>query len=77
VQQALDAIQGEAGKRRATPLSRIAGRLQSSLQFGQVPEIIEQGVGSYLTGILRQCQEIHTHIYQIYIHYSIETALAG
>lgn len=77
VQQALEAIHGEAGKRRAVPLLRIAGRLQASLHFGQVPEIIEQGVGAYLQDILRQCQEIHNNIYQIYIHYSIETALAG
>jgi uncharacterized alpha-E superfamily protein len=77
VQAALEAIQGEAGKRRAAPLRRIAGRLQAALQFGQVPEIIEQGVGTYLKDILRQCEEIHTNIYQIYIHYSIETALAG
>ncbi len=77
VQQALEAIHGEAGKRRAAPLGRIAGRLQATLQFAQVPEIIGQGVGVYLKEILRQCQEIHTNIYQIYIHYSIETALAG
>lgn len=77
VQQALEAIHGEAGKRRAAPLRRIAGRLQSSLQFGQVPEIIDQGVGLYLKDMLRQCQEIHHNVYQIYIHYSIETALAG
>jgi uncharacterized alpha-E superfamily protein len=77
VQEALEAIQGEAGKLRAAPLRRIAGRLQASLEFGQVPEIIEQGVGGYLKDMLAQCQEIHHNIYQIYIHYSIETALAG
>lgn len=77
VQAALEAIHGEAGKRRAASLQRIAGRLQATLQFGQVPEIIEQGVGAYLQEILQQCQEIHNHIYQIYIHYSIEAALAG
>jgi uncharacterized alpha-E superfamily protein len=74
---ALDAIHGEGGKRRATPLTRLAGRLQASLSFGQMSEILSEDVGSYLQGILHQCRDIHETIYQIYINYSIQTALAG
>jgi uncharacterized alpha-E superfamily protein len=51
--------------------------LQSSLHFGQVPEILDQGVSNYLKHIVRQCQEIHQTIYALYVHYSIEAALAG
>ena len=40
-------------------------------------EILSEDVGSYLRGILHQCREIHETIYQIYINYSIQTALAG
>ena len=77
LQTALDAIHGEGGKRRAAPLTRLAGRLQASLGFGQISEILSEDVGSYLQGILYQCRDIHEMIYQIYINYSIQTALAG
>jgi len=77
LQTALDAIHGEGGKRRASPLTRLAGRLQASLGFGQISEILSEDVGSYLQGILYQCRDIHEMIYQIYINYSIQTALAG
>jgi len=77
LQTSLEAIHGEGGKRRAAPLMRLSGRLQSSLHFGQVPDIVDQGVSNYLKSIVRQCQEIHQTIYALYVHYSIETALAG
>jgi uncharacterized alpha-E superfamily protein len=77
LQTALDAIHGEGGKRRASPLTRLAGRLQASLGFGQISEILSEDVGSYLQGILYQCRDIHEMIYQIYVNYSIQSALAG
>jgi uncharacterized alpha-E superfamily protein len=77
LQDALEAIHGEGGKRRAATLTRLAGRLQSSLSFADVSEIVGQGVSAYLHGIQRQCQEIHQNIYQVYINYSIDSALAG
>jgi uncharacterized alpha-E superfamily protein len=73
---ALEAIHGEGGK-RAIQLTRLAGRLQASLSFGQISEILSQDVGSYLQSILRQCREIHETIYELYVNYSIHTALAG
>jgi uncharacterized alpha-E superfamily protein len=77
LQQALEAVHGEGGKRRAGPLMRLSGRLQASLEFGHIAEIVEQGVRPYLYEILRQCQEIHDALFQLYINYSIESALAG
>ncbi len=77
LQNALEAIHGGGGKRRATQLTRLAGRLQASLGFGQISEILSQDVGSYLQGILRQCREIHETIYELYVNYSIHTALAS
>ena len=74
---ALEAIHGEGGKRRAVQLTRLAGRLQASLSFGQISEILSQDVGAYLQDILRQCREIHETIYELYVDYSIQTALAG
>jgi uncharacterized alpha-E superfamily protein len=77
LQRALEAIAGEGGRSRAVQLSRLAGRLQASLSFGQISEILSQDVGAYLQSILRQCREIHETIYELYVNYSIHTALAG
>src|SRR5580704_7016468 len=59
LQNALEAIHGEGVSRRAAPLTRLGGRLQASLNFGQISEILSQDVGTYLQSILHQCQEIH------------------
>jgi uncharacterized alpha-E superfamily protein len=73
----IEEVQGEGRTRRAAALSRVAGRLQSSLSYGQISEILARSVQDYLQSILAQCHEIHELIYEIYIHYSIESALAG
>jgi uncharacterized alpha-E superfamily protein len=77
LQDALVAIQGEGGRMRAAHVTRLAGRLQASLNFGQISEILSQDVGAYLQSILLQCREIHETIYELYVNYSIHTALAG
>ena len=77
LQTALEAIHGEGGKSRAEPLRRLVGRLQSSLNYSSVEEILHGDVVAYLRGIQRQCRGIHEMIYQLYIDYSIQAALAG
>lgn len=77
LQHALGAIQHESGKNRAEPVRRLAGRLQGSLSYSGVEEILEGDVIAYLRTIQAQCGEIHNTIYQLYIDYSIQTALAG
>ncbi len=58
-------------------MRRLAGRLQGSLSYSGVEEILEGDVIAYLRSIQVQCQEIHTTIYELYIDYSIQTALAS
>ena len=77
LQHALEAIQRESGKVRADAVRRLAGRLQGSLSYSGVEEILEGDVVAYLKSIQVQCQEIHSTIYQLYIDYSIQTALAS
>jgi len=74
---ALDAIQRESGKSRTENLMRLAGRLQASLRYSGVEEILRGDVVGYLQGILRECRDIHCAIYELYVDYSIQTALAG
>jgi len=77
LQHALDAIQRDSGKSRAETVRRLAGRLQGSLSYSGVEEILEGDVVAYLRTIQVQCREIHNTIYELYIDYSIQTALAG
>ncbi|MDP9040264.1 MAG: alpha-E domain-containing protein [Acidobacteriota bacterium] len=77
LQHALEAIQAESGKSRAEPLHRLAGRLQSSLSYSSVDEILNGDAIAYLRGIQYQCRAIHEMIYALYVDYSIQAALAG
>jgi len=77
LQCALEAIQDEAGKSRAEPLRRLSGRLQASLHYASVEEILRGDVVAYLREIQMQCRSIHRKMYELYIDYSIQAALAG
>jgi uncharacterized alpha-E superfamily protein len=77
LQNALEAIHGEGGESRAAPLRRLVGRLQASLNYSSVEEILSGDVIGYLRGIQFQCRSIHDMIYELYIDYSIQAALAG
>lgn len=77
LQCALDKIQGDSGKSRAEPLRRLIGRLQASLNYSSVDEILNQDVVGYLRNIQAQCRAIHGTIYELYVDYSIQAALAG
>ena len=77
MQHALEAIHGESGKSRAEPLRRLSGRLQSLLSYSSVDEIMSQDVVAYLRNIQLQCGAIHDMIYELYVDYSIQAALAG
>jgi uncharacterized alpha-E superfamily protein len=77
LQCALEAIQGDSGRVRAEPLRRLAGRLQASLNYSSVDEVLNQDVVAYLRGIQVQCRAIHETIYELYVDYSIQAALAG
>jgi uncharacterized alpha-E superfamily protein len=77
VETALQKIQGDSGKSRAEALQRLSGRLQASLNYSSVDEILTQDVVGYLRGIQAQCRAIHDTIYELYVDYSIQAALAG
>lgn len=77
LQCALEAIQGEAGKSMAEPLRRLSGRLQASLHYASVEEILRGDVVAHLREIQMQCRSIHRKMYELYIDYSIQAALAG
>ncbi len=77
LQTALGAIQEQSGKRRADEVQRLAGKLSASLAFASIDEILDRDVVVYLRRIQQQCNAIHNEIYELYVNYSIQAALAG
>ncbi|HZD47719.1 MAG TPA: alpha-E domain-containing protein [Silvibacterium sp.] len=74
--QSLDAIQQESHGQYSGELMRVSGKLQASLGYGQISEILAHDPARYLRSILDQCRLIHDLIYEVYIQYSVQTALA-
>ena len=76
VHAALTAI-AELTERKADQPVRIAGRLQATLSFSQIDEIMASGAMAYVDSIRWQCTQAHTAIHQVYFDYSIESALVA
>jgi uncharacterized alpha-E superfamily protein len=74
---ALKQIGGEVSSRRSARVERIAGRMQATLAFGQVDEIMSGGLPAYLDTVRRQCVQVHSALYQTYISYPVEAALGA
>ncbi len=81
VESALDALYGKSGpksgKGRGEQLHRSAGRLSAQLSFVSIDELLTGNVTDFLKSIQEQCQDIHAGIYQLYVDYPIQVALAG
>lgn len=74
---ALKEIGGEVSSRRSARVERIAGRMQATLAFGQIDEIMAGGLHSYLDTVRRQCAQVHSALYQTHIAYPVEAALGA
>ena len=81
VEDALEAIDAKRGSRsrkaHGEHLHRIAGRLSAQLGFAGIDDLLNGDVTEYLQSIQQQCQAIHESIYQLYVDYPIQIALAG
>jgi uncharacterized alpha-E superfamily protein len=67
---------GEMTERKAEQPVRLAGRLQATLNFSQIEEILASGASAYVDSVRWQCAQAHTAIQQVYFDYSVESALA-
>jgi uncharacterized alpha-E superfamily protein len=66
----------EMTERKAEQPVRLAGRLQATLSFSQIQEILAAGASTYVDSVRWQCAQAHMAIHQIYFDYSVESALA-
>jgi uncharacterized alpha-E superfamily protein len=72
---ALDAISQTSSARKTAPIERIIGKLQSSLAYAQIDDIVSRDLHAYLNSVIDQCRALHAAVHEVYIEYPIETAL--
>lgn len=77
LQAHLHGIAATTETHNAGRVSRLAGRLRATLEFGQTDEIMEGGLHGYLDQVQALCRQIHETIYQTYITYAIDRELAS
>jgi uncharacterized alpha-E superfamily protein len=75
VEASLRAIARGLGRSSSSSVDRLAGRLRASLDYSQIDEIMADSLQSYVRGIRKHCDLVHTALYQTYISYLTESAL--
>ena len=76
IEDSLRAIARMHGREANGRPERFAGRLRASLNFGTIDEIMEGHLVRYVASVRKQCDQIHMALFQTYISYPIETAIA-
>ena len=77
VEASLRTVARSLGRGAPGRVDRLAGRLRASLDYSQIDEIMADSLQSYVQGIRRQCEQVHTALYQTYISYATESAFAS
>ncbi len=77
VEASLRAVARSLGRNAPGRVDRLAGRLRASLDYSQIDEIMANSLQSYVQGLRRQCEQVHTAMYQTYISYKTESAIAS
>jgi uncharacterized alpha-E superfamily protein len=83
VRFAIDKIEGSLtliaemlGRSSTGRVDRLAGRLRASLGYSQIDEIMAGSLQSYLQGIRKQCELVHSALYDTYISYQTDSVIA-
>lgn len=71
---ALRALDNISSARKSTAIERMIGKLQSSLAYTQIDEIMMRDVHPFLAGVIEQCHKLHAAVHEAYIEYPVETA---
>ena len=77
IEASLRSVARALGRNAPGRVDRLAGRLRASLDYSQIDEIMADSLQSYVQGIHRQCQHVHTALYQTYISYATESAFTS
>jgi uncharacterized alpha-E superfamily protein len=76
VQTALRSISDDTAHHPGDRVNRLAGRLGASLRYSHIEEIMSSGLQTYLADIEHQCVGAYESVYETYIAYPIDRALA-
>jgi uncharacterized alpha-E superfamily protein len=76
LEDSLRAIARLLGRQTGGRPDRFSGRLRAALSYSQIDEIMADSLVRYVENIRRQCEQVHNALYQTYITYPIETAIA-
>ena len=76
MRDAVNSIQRTGGRRASEDLIAVIGRLQASLGYTTISEILAGDTAAFLHKIREECTRIHDLIYRYYVQYSIQSALA-
>jgi uncharacterized alpha-E superfamily protein len=77
IEASLRSVARSLGRSAQGRVDRLAGRLRASLDYSQIDEIMADSLQSYVQGIHRQCEHVHTALYQTYISYATESAFTA
>jgi uncharacterized alpha-E superfamily protein len=77
VEASLRSVSRALGRNTPGRVDRLAGRLRASLDYSQIDEIMAESLQSYVQGIRRQCEQVHTALYETYISYPTEAAIGS
>ena len=77
IELSLRSVARALGRSAPGRVDRLAGRLRASLDYSQIDEIMADSLQSYVQGIRRQCEHVHTALYQTYISYATENAFTS
>ena len=72
--RALQTLAGISSTRKALTIERLIGKLQSSLAYTQIDEIMLRDLHPFFAAIIEQCRKVHGALHEVYIEYPIESA---
>ena len=71
IQGAVHAITRDTGHAHTAALERLAGRLRGQLEFAEISEVLDHGLGGFIDQLLETSNEIGAQVYRAYIGYPI------
>jgi uncharacterized alpha-E superfamily protein len=77
MQEELGHLGAGGSSARRVQAERLAGRLKASLDYGQIDELLEGDVDSFLRSIQATCKQIHKAVFDAFIGYSVDELLPG
>jgi len=77
IEEGLNSIAEATGRRKATRLARVAGKMRALLDFAQIDEVMSHDLGLFLASISAGCADIHQTLFATYIGYATDNAVAA